>query len=37
MPIIKDYLPSEYNVYFEPFVGAGALLFDLQPKIAVNR
>lgn len=26
---------TDYNVYYEPFVGAGAVLFDLQPKKAV--
>jgi DNA adenine methylase len=34
LPIIKQYIPKEYNTYFEPFVGGGALLFDLQPKKA---
>lgn len=35
LPIIKQYIPKKYNTYFEPFVGGGALLFDLQPKEAV--
>jgi DNA adenine methylase len=35
LPIIKQYIPKEYNTYFEPFVGAGALLFELQPKKAI--
>lgn len=26
------YIPSKYNTYYEPFVGGGALLFDLQPN-----
>ena len=26
------YIPDNYNDYFEPFVGGGALFFNLQPK-----
>lgn len=32
---IKPYIPKRYNTYYEPFVGAGAVLFELQPKKAV--
>lgn len=32
---IKNLMPKEYNNYFEPFVGGGALLFDILPKNAV--
>lgn len=32
---IRQYIPSDYNIYFEPFVGAGAVLFDLQPATAL--
>ena len=28
-------VPEEYNTYLEPFVGGGALLYELQPKKAV--
>ena len=32
---IKEYLPSEYDTYLEPFVGGGALFFNLNPNKAV--
>jgi DNA adenine methylase len=35
LPYIQENLPQNFNRYFEPFVGAGALLFYLQPKSAV--
>jgi len=34
IPQIKQYIPESYFRYFEPFIGGGALFFDLEPKIA---
>ena len=30
-----QYMPEKYNTYYEPFLGGGALLLELQPKQAV--
>ena len=31
---IKELMPENYNNYFEPFVGGGALFFDINPSKA---
>ena len=39
LPFLRKYLPPGYDArsgnYYEPFVGAGALLFNLQPARAI--
>ncbi len=35
LPEIKKIIPSNYTKYYEPFVGAGSVLFSIQPKKAV--
>ena len=32
LPAIAEYIPAKYTEYYEPFIGAGAVLFSLQPK-----
>ena len=34
LPEIKNYMPNNFNKYYEPFIGGGALFFNLSPKIA---
>lgn len=35
LPQIKERMPKEYNKYYEPFVGGGAVLFEFMPTNAL--
>ena len=35
LPQIKERMPEKYNKYYEPFVGGGAVIFELLPPEAV--
>lgn len=37
LPELRKYIPpkNQFNTYIEPFLGAGAVLFDLKPKKAI--
>lgn len=35
LPTLRTMFPNNFSSYYEPFVGGGAVLFDLQPKKAV--
>ena len=32
--VLKKFIPKNFNNYYEPFIGGGALLFSLKPKNA---
>ena len=35
IPELKKHIPKKYGTYYEPFIGGGAFLFELQPSKAV--
>lgn len=35
LPEIRKYVPRRFKLYFEPFIGAAAVLLDIQPQTAV--
>ncbi|MDR1782125.1 MAG: DNA adenine methylase [Bacilli bacterium] len=34
VPILKENMPKHYNQYYEPFIGGGALFFEIAPNKA---
>ena len=34
LPRLMEHVPEHYDRYYEPFIGGGAFLLDLQPQIA---
>lgn len=35
LPEIRKYIPQKFSTYYEPFLGGGAVLFDIQPSKAI--
>lgn len=32
---LEEYMPNSFNDYYEPFIGGGALLFEIKPEKAI--
>ena len=35
IPKLKELMPEIYGNYYEPFIGGGALFFELSPRVAI--
>lgn len=35
LPALRDILPDDFGTYYEPFVGGGAFLFEIEPQNAI--
>jgi DNA adenine methylase len=35
LPRLRPFIPQSFNRYFEPFVGGGAVFFDIAPEMAI--
>lgn len=35
LPTLKELMPDTFNTYYEPFIGGGALFFDISPSKAI--
>ena len=33
--LLKQHIPTNFDTYYEPFIGGGALFFELAPKKAI--